>query len=148
MIHYSDLFSFLEWKKMINGDVNDHSSCRRWKNWIKHGITLLYVVVLGNFINFFFENLNFFKISVVVIPFLIWPLIHGDPGTHNPKKEAMIISTVFLLLTLPISIYSVANHLGKFIISICFDPFGTWKIIFDPLASNIFTFFSQKTLLW
>ena len=112
MIHYFDLFSFLEWKKMINGDVNDHSSCRRWKNWIKHGITLLYVVVLGNVYQKFIQK--FYKISVVVIPFLIWPLIHGDPGTHNPKKEAMIISTVFLLLTLPISIYSVANHLGKF----------------------------------
>ena len=82
---------------------------------------------------------------MVVIPFLIWPLIHGDPGTHNPKKEAMIISTVFLLLTLPISIYSVANHLGKFIISIDFDPFEKYmnsichvKNHFDPLASNIF----------
>ena len=106
---------------MINGDVNDHSSCRRWKNWIKHGITLLYVVVLGNFLSKIHQKFikkfiqKFYKISVVVIPFLIWPLIHGDPGTHNPKKEAMIISTVFLLLTLPISIYSVANHLGKFI---------------------------------
>jgi len=81
---------------MINGDV-ESQSCRRWKDYIKHGITFLYVIVLA-----------------VVIPFLIWPLIHGDPGTHNPKKEAMVISTVFLLLTLPISIYSVANHLVNF----------------------------------
>ena len=54
----------------------------------------------------------YFVAVVILIPFFIWPLVQN--GTHNPKAEAMVISTVFLVLTLPISIYSVASHLGKF----------------------------------
>lgn len=54
----------------------------------------------------------YFLAVVILIPFFIWPLVQN--GTHNPKMEAMVISTVFLVLTLPISIYSVASHLGKF----------------------------------
>ena len=50
-------------------------------------------------------------VLVVVIPFLIWPIIHTDA---SPKQEAMVIASIFALLTLPISAYSVINHLGKF----------------------------------
>jgi len=65
-----------------------------WRNWVKHAITGCYLVVL-----------------VVVIPFLIWPIIHTDA---SPKQEAMVIASIFALLTLPISAYSVINHLVNF----------------------------------
>ena len=71
----------------------------------------------------------YFLAVVILIPFFIWPLVQN--GTHNPKMEAMVISTVFLVLTLPISIYSVASHLGKFkeathiVCSLCVLFWGT-----------------------
>jgi len=52
----------------------------------------------------------YFIAVVILIPFFIWPLVNST-STQNPKMEAMVISTVFLVLTLPISIYSVASHL-------------------------------------
>ena len=55
----------------------------------------------------------YFIAVVILIPFFIWPLLNTNSGA-NPKMEAMVISTVFLVLTLPISIYSVASHLGEF----------------------------------
>lgn len=64
-----------------------------WRNWIKHFITGCYLIVL-----------------VVVLPFLIWPIIHKD---FRPRDEAILIATIFALLTLPISAYSIINHLGK-----------------------------------
>ena len=51
--------------------------------------------------------------KVIVIPLLVWPLLQA--GESNPKTEAMVISLIFLLLTIPISVYSVANHLSKYI---------------------------------
>ena len=64
-----------------------------YKEWIKHLITGVYLVIL-----------------VVLIPFLIWPIIHYDV---SPKEEAIVIASIFLALTLPISAYSIINHLGK-----------------------------------
>jgi len=55
----------------------------------------------------------YFIAVVILIPFFIWPLVNST-STQNPKMEAMVISTVFLVLTLPISIYSVASHLVNF----------------------------------
>ena len=63
-----------------------------WRQWSKHVITGCYLLVL-----------------VVVVPVLVWPLIHSR---STPKEEAGVISTIFALLTLPISAYSVINHLG------------------------------------
>ena len=63
-----------------------------WRNWIKHAITGCYLLVL-----------------VVVLPVLIWPILHT---TSTPKEEAIVIATIFALLTLPISAYSIINHLG------------------------------------
>lgn len=65
-----------------------------WRDWIKHAITGCYLLVL-----------------VVVLPVLIWPIIHT---TSTPKDEALVIATIFALLTLPISAYSIINHLVNF----------------------------------
>jgi len=50
-------------------------------------------------------------VLVVVVPVLVWPLIHSR---STPKEEAQVISTIFAMLTLPISAYSIINHLVNF----------------------------------
>uniref|UniRef100_A0A8C7ZFF5 Transmembrane protein 184C n=2 Tax=Oryzias sinensis TaxID=183150 RepID=A0A8C7ZFF5_9TELE len=66
-------------------------SCGDWRRWIRPLVVVLYILLL-----------------IVVLPFCIWELQKSGVGTHI---KAWFIAGIFVLMTIPISLWGILQHL-------------------------------------
>ncbi|RVE76088.1 hypothetical protein OJAV_G00005270 [Oryzias javanicus] len=66
-------------------------TCGDWRRWIRPLVVVLYILLL-----------------IVVLPFCIWELQKSGVGTHI---KAWFIAGIFVLMTIPISLWGILQHL-------------------------------------